>query len=150
MASPTQWTWVRVNSGSWWWTGRPGVLQSMGSQRVGPDWVTDLNWTQVQGILKSLLHHNLKASIFQHSAFFMVQLFTSIHSYWKKHSFYGKADIIIPFPDTIFAFCQQSSEDAIDWLLPHTSRSTWIIWVHPHLNPNPKNKFYFNNKFIEI
>ena len=34
MASPTQWTWVSVNSGSWWWTERPGVLQSMGSQRV--------------------------------------------------------------------------------------------------------------------
>ena len=39
-ASPTQWTWVWVNSGSWWWTGKPGVLQSMGSQRVGHDWVT--------------------------------------------------------------------------------------------------------------
>ena len=39
-----QWTWVWVNSGSWWWTGRPGVLQSMGSQRVGHDWVTKLNW----------------------------------------------------------------------------------------------------------
>ena len=45
MASPTQWTWVWVNSGSWWWTGRPGVLQSIGSQRVGHDWVTELNWT---------------------------------------------------------------------------------------------------------
>ena len=44
MASPTQWTWVWVNSGSWWWTGRPGVLQSMGSQRVGQDWATELNW----------------------------------------------------------------------------------------------------------
>ena len=43
MASPTQWTWVWVNSGSWWWTGRPGVLQSMGSQRVGLDWATELN-----------------------------------------------------------------------------------------------------------
>ena len=43
MASPTQWTWVWVNSGSWWWTGRHGVLQSMGSQRVGHDWVTELN-----------------------------------------------------------------------------------------------------------
>ena len=42
MASPTQWTWVWVNSGSWWWTGRPGVLQSMGSQTVGHDWVTEL------------------------------------------------------------------------------------------------------------
>ena len=42
MASPTQWTWVWVNSGSWWWTGRPGVLQSMRSQRFGHDWVTEL------------------------------------------------------------------------------------------------------------
>ena len=45
MASPTQRTWVWVNSRSWWWTGKPGVLQSMGSQRVGHDWVTELNWT---------------------------------------------------------------------------------------------------------
>ena len=43
MASLTQWTWVWVNSVSWWWTGRPGVLQSVGSQRVGHDWVTELN-----------------------------------------------------------------------------------------------------------
>ena len=43
MASPTQWTWVRVNSGSWWWTGKPGVLQSMGLQRIGHDWATELN-----------------------------------------------------------------------------------------------------------
>ena len=42
MASLTQWTWVWVNSGSWWWTGRPGVLQSMGLQRVGHDWATGL------------------------------------------------------------------------------------------------------------
>ena len=45
MASPTQWTWVWVSSGSWWWTGKPGVLQSMGSQRVEHNWVTELNWT---------------------------------------------------------------------------------------------------------
>jgi len=44
IASPTQWTWVWVNSGSWWWTGRPGMLRFMGSQRVGHDWVTELNW----------------------------------------------------------------------------------------------------------
>ena len=44
MASPTQWTWVWVNSGSCWWTGRPVVPQSMGSQRVRHDWVTELNW----------------------------------------------------------------------------------------------------------
>ena len=44
MISPTQWTWVWVNSGSWWWTGRPGVLQSMGWQRARHDWLPELNW----------------------------------------------------------------------------------------------------------
>ena len=43
MASLTRWTWVSVNARSWWWTGRPGVLRFMGSQRVRHDWVTDLN-----------------------------------------------------------------------------------------------------------
>ena len=46
MTSPTQWPCVWVNSGSWWWTGRPGVLQSTGSQRVGHNWATELNWTE--------------------------------------------------------------------------------------------------------
>ena len=45
--SLTQWTWVSVKSGSWWWTGRPGVLRFMGSQKVGHDWATELNWTDV-------------------------------------------------------------------------------------------------------
>ena len=45
MASPTQWTWVWVNSGSWRWTGRPGMLRFIGSQRIGYDWTTELNWT---------------------------------------------------------------------------------------------------------
>ena len=45
MASPTRWTWVWVSSASWWWTGKPGVLQSMGSPRVGHDWVTERNGT---------------------------------------------------------------------------------------------------------
>ena len=44
MASPTQWTWVWASSGSWWWTGKLGMLQTMGSQRVGHDWMTELNW----------------------------------------------------------------------------------------------------------
>ena len=44
MASPTWWTWVWVDSGSWWWTGRPGVLWFMGSQRLWHDWATELSW----------------------------------------------------------------------------------------------------------
>ena len=47
IASLTQWTWVWVNSGSWWWTGRPGVLWFMGSQRVRHDWATELDWTEL-------------------------------------------------------------------------------------------------------
>jgi len=50
MASLTRWTWAWVNSGSWWWIGRPGVLQFMGSQRVGHDWVTEMNWTELNWI----------------------------------------------------------------------------------------------------
>ena len=46
MASPTRCTWVWVNSGSWWWTGRPGMLRFMGSQRVRHNWMTELNWTE--------------------------------------------------------------------------------------------------------
>ena len=46
MASPTQWTGVSVNSGSWWRTGRPGMLWSIGLQRVRPNWATELNWTE--------------------------------------------------------------------------------------------------------
>ena len=45
MASLTRWTWVWVNSGRWWWTGSPGMLRFMGSQRVGHNWATELNWT---------------------------------------------------------------------------------------------------------
>ena len=57
MASPTQWTRVWVDSRSWWWTGRPGVLQSMGSQRVGHNWV---NWTDLPTpyfLLNLLIQH---------------------------------------------------------------------------------------------
>ena len=52
MASLTRWTWVWVNSGSWWWTGRRGVLRFMGSRRAGHDWATELNWTEAVSCLE--------------------------------------------------------------------------------------------------
>ena len=52
MASLTWWTWVWVDSGSWWWTGRPGVVQFMGSQRIRHDWATELNWCFNKNLLK--------------------------------------------------------------------------------------------------
>jgi len=48
MVSPTQWTWVWVDSKSCWWTGRPGVLRFMGLQRVGHNWTIELNWTEFE------------------------------------------------------------------------------------------------------
>ena len=50
MATPIQWTWVWVGSGSWWWAGKPGMLQSTGLQRVGHNWATELNWSLRKGM----------------------------------------------------------------------------------------------------
>ena len=60
MASPTQWTCVWVDSGNWWWTGRPGVLRFMGSQRVRHTWETELNWTEQWETLFSWAPKSLK------------------------------------------------------------------------------------------
>ena len=60
----TQWTWVWVNSDSWWWTERPGVLQSMESQRVRHDWVTELNWTEQNVFNLYYLYAKLSNSFF--------------------------------------------------------------------------------------
>ena len=59
MASRTRWKWIWVNSGRWWWTGRPGMLRFMGSQRVGHDWATELNWPICifWKLFPCLLHH---------------------------------------------------------------------------------------------
>ena len=54
MASPTQWAWVWINSRSWWWTGRPGMLRFMGSQRVRHDWATELKWCHLKAIASIL------------------------------------------------------------------------------------------------
>ena len=57
MASPTKWTWVWASFGSWWWTGKPAVLQSIELQRVGHNWVTGLNWTE-------LVHYDRRGFMF--------------------------------------------------------------------------------------
>ena len=67
MSSPTRHTWVWVNSRSWWWTGRPGVLRFMGSQRVGHDWATSLHlYTHIFGCSLEGLMLKLKLQYFGH------------------------------------------------------------------------------------
>ena len=69
MASLTQWTRVWVNSGSWRWTGRPGVLQSRGLQRVRHDWATELNgWLRTTMALLSDCDWGLKSLKYLHSS----------------------------------------------------------------------------------
>ena len=87
MASPTRWTWVWVNSGSWWWTGRPGVLWFMGSQRVGQDWATEQNWTE-----------HCKSTVFKKSYkianedWFQkyMQKYNNKHAYWLEENKIGE------------------------------------------------------------
>ena len=63
MASPTPWTWVWASSGSWWCTGKPGLLKYMGSQSVGCDQVTELNWT-------TMLIQKISCLLAEYSSFF--------------------------------------------------------------------------------
>ena len=63
MVSPTQWTWVWVSSGSWWWTGKPGMLHSMESQRVGHDWVAELNFLEKCSAFQAFLAHLLTSTL---------------------------------------------------------------------------------------
>ena len=80
MASPTWWTRVWASSRSWWWTGKPGVLQSMGSQRVGHDWATELNWILLQGRLDCLEFFLFPPTTFQALGASSVQFSRSVVS----------------------------------------------------------------------
>ena len=60
MASLTSWTWVWASSGSWWWTGNPGLLQSLGLQRVRHDWATKLNWDVDYLLIVQIMFEDLK------------------------------------------------------------------------------------------
>ena len=82
MASLTEWTWTWVNSGSWWWTGTPGILQSMGLQRVGHDWVTALNWMYMY-ILYKLVFESVTLHKWHHAAVIILSfpLLTPCHDH---------------------------------------------------------------------
>ena len=83
MASPTQWTWVWANSRSWWWTGKPGVLQSMGSQRVGHDWETELNIWTFYIILQLSSIYKIYSCFGKTSCLQLVKFYTYIQNFSK-------------------------------------------------------------------
>ena len=80
MASPTRWTWVWASSGSWWWTGQPAVLQSMGLQRVGHDWA-ELNWYKGLPLIwnhQVIISSKSKQCVLSHSA---IPIHSCMHVY---------------------------------------------------------------------
>ena len=117
MSSPTQWTWVWASSGNWWWTGKPGMLQSIGLQRVGHNWATEINlslndkmltvrvglclefdrwvpypaqgWCCICAVSDSLQPHGLYSQT-------PLSMGISGHDYWSKFSFSSPGDLPDP------------------------------------------------------
>ena len=86
----TQWTWVWVSSGSWWWTGKPGVLQSMGSQRVRHYWARELNWTDVWSCVPSACPtRHMLLLLFPLYRWGNRALRCSVNTYWESESLWG-------------------------------------------------------------
>ena len=84
MASPTQWTWISVNSRSWWWTRRLGVLWFKGSQRVGHNWTTELNWTE-RWIICSVCSKGICSLVLK----------TSMHNYNKQQNTISMVVVVV-------------------------------------------------------
>ena len=133
MASPTQWTWVWVSFGSWWWTGKPGVLLSMGSQRVGHDWATDLQYA----CLENPMDKGTWWATFQASQ--------SVNHHWATNTFTFFFHIWISRVEfggnnqfNIFTYFH-SQLDSIKntWLYQKFSDSQCIIRIQPGMEPVP-------------
>ena len=115
MASLTQWTWVWASSRSWWWTGRPGVLWSMGSQRVRLDWATEQhrqrNWTRVtqkEGLTQITKFHGCLA--LATSAFWFLLSISQLHlpgrdalhiTYFKKNPLSQRKENLVSFTNCL-------------------------------------------------
>ena len=94
MASLTRWTWVWTSSGSGWWTGKPGVLQSKGLQKVGHDWATELNWTEA---LTKIAAHQASLSITNSQSSLKLMSIESVMP--SSHlTFYGPLLLLPPIP----------------------------------------------------
>ena len=105
MASPTRWTWVWVDSGSWWWTGRPGVLWFMRSQRVGHDWATELNWTEESLMTRESVHALMWSDATPCTQFDYWKIYVKIlRENISRWQLWGSGTISIIFPLSFYYF----------------------------------------------
>ena len=137
MVSPTQWTWDWVNSRSWWWTWRPDMLQSMGSQRVGHNWATELNWTENEPVPNLLITSNtfIHPSRCHFSTYLHLCFCTCVTNMNSVHLWNGTSYIVLKYfflnftlykgRSSIF-FCDVSSSSM---LIKIPLRINWISQV---------------------
>ena len=140
MASLTRWTWVWVNSGSWWWTGRPGVLRFMGSQRVRHNWATELNWEAGQVVWYSHLFQNFPQFLdcdphsqrLWHSQFSSVQFSRSVvsNSLRPHESQHARPPCPSPTPRVHSDSCPWSQW--CHWGLMKSNIPKYLVFWHPH------------------
>ena len=103
MASLTWWTWVWVNSGSWWWTRRPGVLPSVELQRVRHNWATELNWWMKKFAGDSCVQSLVSVDTLSHNSFFLGVGWIPRDAFWSapmgsNHHFHpARRAIVLPF-----------------------------------------------------
>ena len=111
MASATWRTWVWASSGNWWWTGKPGMLQSMGLQRVGRSWATELNWAEIH------IDGHVQTDSY-------IPVFTHAHTYKRTEA------CLIPnchWPHQI-----QKDNQAVFFKI--TGKKSWKLFLSNHVN----------------
>ena len=150
MASPTQWTWVWVNSGSWWWTRRLGVLQSMRSQRVGHDWVPEL--TEIYSVDSHFKGYVIVLKIYNQCKIFVKpvvlrRIWVLRNTQFSSLSNLSLLEVFCPFTQSFLTLC--NSRDCstpglpVHHHLPEFSQ-THVHWIgdsiqpsHPLSSPSP-------------
>ena len=149
MASPTRWTCVWVNTGSLWWTGRPGVLWLMGSQRVGHDWATELNWTEIAFIL------NISFSAFLRSIYICVSLkyyVILVIIYWEDNFLLVENHVAFESCSVLLIMLQKNSiweeigQSGLVYQIlyfPHFCLFVFCVFYNEHVTLHRRGKCYF-------
>ena len=148
MPSPTQWTWAWASSGSWWWTRRPGVLQSMGSQRVRyDDWATELNWIEVAFVSQQkekYSKYDVMNGVQNITYYLLSSLFTRMFRKYDDESFY-----FCPFMPVLFHLRLFFLKDTLT-KRSHLSLDFQVTLYHPKKTEKCNMKFISLHPLFEI
>ena len=159
MASLTQWKWVWVKSGSWWWTGRPGVLQSMGLQRVEHNWVTELNWWERHGnpLLCTCLENHMNRGAWWAAVRRVTQSLTQLKGLSSSSSIYINLKLQLKNYCPLQCLTLENSRKHITlsnrWWHHHTSWSfleNFVVYLRENGSKKPNNILVILQRYCEI